>query len=228
MSDSDMLAYYAARAAEYEKVYEKPERQRDLARLQAVIPAFFENRRLLEVACGTGYWTRRIAPLVRSMVACDLTTETLAVAQANQPARPNVTFLVADAYDLGAVPGAFDSAFGGFWWSHVRLADLTRFLDGLHQRLEPGSLVVFVDNRYVEGSNWPVTQTDAEGNTYQRRRLENGTEHDVLKNFPIATELRAVIERSHGQDLSIVELEHYWCASYRTSGVVRTSRALPC
>jgi len=38
MSDADLLAYYAARAVEYEKVYEKPERERDLARLHAVIP----------------------------------------------------------------------------------------------------------------------------------------------------------------------------------------------
>lgn len=216
MTDADLLAYYAARADEYEKVYEKPERQRDLSRLHAVIPAYFENRRVLEVACGTGYWTRRIAPLVSSMVACDLTRETLAVAQANQPARPNVSFLVADAYDLAAVPGAFDSALAGFWWSHIRHADLGRFLDGLHQRLEPGSLVVFVDNCYVEGSNWPITHTDAEGNTYQRRRLENGAEHDVLKNSPTATQLRDVIERSGGRDLAILELEHYWCATYRT------------
>jgi SAM-dependent methyltransferase len=216
MTDSGLLAYYGARAAEYEKVYEKPERQRDLARLHTVIPAYFENRRVLEVACGTGYWTRRIAPFGSSMVACDLTTETLAVAQANQPARPNVSFIVADAYDLAAVPGAFDSAFGGFWWSHVRHADLSRFLDGLHQRLEPASLVVFVDNRYVEGSNWPITHTDAEGNTYQRRRLEDGTEHDVLKNFPTDAQLRNVIVRSGARDLAVLELEHYWCASYRT------------
>jgi demethylmenaquinone methyltransferase/2-methoxy-6-polyprenyl-1,4-benzoquinol methylase len=216
MADSDLLAYYAARAAEYEKVYEKPERQRDLARLHAVIPSYFENRRVLEVACGTGYWTRRIAPLVSSIVACDLTTETLAVAQANQPDHPNVSFIAADAYHLAAVPGAFDSAFAGFWWSHVRYADLGRFLAGLHQRLEPKSLVVFVDNRYVEGSNWPITHTDAEGNTFQRRRLENGAEHDVLKNFPTSAQVQDVIERSGGRDFAMLELEHYWCATYRT------------
>ena len=217
MSDSDLLAYYAARAAEYEKVYEKPERQRDLARLHTIIPAYFANRRVLEVACGTGYWTRRIAPLVTSLVACDLTKATLAVARANQPARTNVTFLVADAYALSDVRGDFDSAFAGFWWSNVPRADLTRFLDGLHRRLEPGSLVVFADNRYVEGSNWPITRTDANGDTYQRRHLESGAEHEVLKNFPTSAELRGVIERSHGWDVSILELEHYWCAAYRTA-----------
>jgi SAM-dependent methyltransferase len=216
MTDSDLLTYYAARAVEYEKVYEKPERQRDLVHLHAIIPAYFENRRVLEVACGTGYWTRRILPVVTSIVACDLTKETLAVARANHRAQPNLTFLVADAYDLAAVPGDFDAAFAGFWWSHVRRMDLTRFLDGLHRRLAPESLVVLADNRYVEGSNWPITRTDADGNTYQRRRLESGAEHEVLKNFPTSAELRGAIEGSRGRDVAILELEHYWCATYRT------------
>src|SRR5574339_168097 len=100
MSDPDLLVYYAARAAEYEKVYEKPERQVDLARLHDIVPKFFDGRRVLEIACGTGYWTRRIAPRVESLVACDLTPETLAIAQASQAPRPNVQLLIADAFEL--------------------------------------------------------------------------------------------------------------------------------
>lgn len=50
-----LLEYYRRRAAEYEKVYDKPERQADLRRLRAVVPAYFSQRRVLEVACGTGY-----------------------------------------------------------------------------------------------------------------------------------------------------------------------------
>src|SRR5262245_25100217 len=130
MSDPNLVVYYAARATEYEKVYERPERQADLSRLHEIIPAFFDERRLLEIACGTGYWTRRIAPRVASMVACDLAPETLDIARASQPPRENVEFLIADAYDLSRVPGEFDAGFAGFWWSHVRLHDLGWFLEG--------------------------------------------------------------------------------------------------
>ena len=214
MSDPDLLVYYAARAAEYEKVYEKPERQADLARLHDVVPKFFDGRRVLEIACGTGYWTRRIAPRVASLVACDLTPETLAIAQASQPARPNVEFRIADVFELDDVPGDFDAGFAGFWWSHVRHDELARFLEGFHRKLEPGSLVVCIDNNYVEGSNYPISRTDAEGNTYQRRSLEDGSEYEVLKNFPSESELREVIGRAGGVDVSILELRHYWCASY--------------
>ena len=51
---TDLLGYYAARAAEYEKVYDKPERRDDLERLHEIVPAYFDGRRVLEVACGTG------------------------------------------------------------------------------------------------------------------------------------------------------------------------------
>ena len=56
---TDLAAYYAARAAEYERVYAKPERQTDLSRLRAAVAEFARGRRVLEVACGTGYHVRR-------------------------------------------------------------------------------------------------------------------------------------------------------------------------
>ncbi|MDB5865909.1 MAG: hypothetical protein JWO70_3715, partial [Betaproteobacteria bacterium] len=50
-SDRQLSAYYAARAGEYERVYDKPERQADLARLRDLIPGYFVDRRVLEIAC---------------------------------------------------------------------------------------------------------------------------------------------------------------------------------
>ena len=73
---------------------------------------------------------------------------------------------------------------------------------------------MFVDNRYVEGSNWPITRRDAAGNTYQRRTLDNGDEHEVLKNFPSARELEMAIVDAGGAKVFVLELKHYWCATY--------------
>src|SRR5207302_8191007 len=75
--DEQLPGYYAARAAEYERIYEKPERQRDLARLRELIPAYFAGRDVLDVACGTGYWTQWIAPGARRVTAIDINVETL-------------------------------------------------------------------------------------------------------------------------------------------------------
>ena len=53
--------YYSKRAAEYEQIYDKPERQHELEWLRHRIPDALRDRTVLEVACGTGYWTQFIA-----------------------------------------------------------------------------------------------------------------------------------------------------------------------
>ena len=206
-----MELYYAQRAAEYEKIYAKPERQADLARMRSDIPALFEGRRVLEIACGTGYWTPLIAARAESVVALDYNEETLAIARTKPYPRANVRFVQGDAYALPEWRDRFSAAYAGFWWSHVPLSRLDAFLRALHRRLEPGALVAFMDNRYVEGSSTPLSRRDGEGNTYQTRRLDDGSTHEVLKNFPTPRELRERL----GAEARVTEYEYYWVASYR-------------
>jgi len=219
-ADQDILSYYNARANEYEKVYAKPERQDDLRQLHRIVPACLAGRRVLEVACGTGYWTRLIAAEAASVTGCDLADDVLAVARAQQPANTRAAFTRGDAFDLTGIAGEFDAAFVGFWWSHVLRVDLRRFLDGLHRRLLSGSRVLIVDNRYIPGSNWPITRTDADGNTYQRRVLESGAEYEVLKNFPSADEVRDAVASTGGESPVVHELGYYWYVIYSVPGVV--------
>lgn len=209
-----LTTYYAKRAAEYEKIFEKPERQTDLARMRIDIPALFAGERVLEIACGTGYWTPLIAAQAESVLALDYNEETLAIARTKKYPKRNVRFERADAYALPAWPDRFSACYAGFWWSHVPLGRLDPFLAGLHGRLQAGACVVFMDNRYVEGSSTPLSRTDAEGNTYQLRRLKDGSSHEVLKNFPSPADLRARLGR-RGREVQINEYEYYWVASYR-------------
>ena len=55
---ASMAAYYAQRAAYYERVYFKPERQPDLRLMEAWLAEQFVGQQVLEIACGTGWWTR--------------------------------------------------------------------------------------------------------------------------------------------------------------------------
>jgi demethylmenaquinone methyltransferase/2-methoxy-6-polyprenyl-1,4-benzoquinol methylase len=212
MPVDDLTGYYAQRAAEYERIYEKPERQADLALLREWLPTLLTGRDVLEVACGTGYWTALVAPAARSMVATDASPAVLDVARRKAYPEGRVQFLEADAFALDTVPGGpFTGALAAFWWSHVRHGDLARFLDGLEHRLALRARVVLLDNRYVEGSSTPLARTDADGNTYQRRRLDDGTEHEVLKNFPSDSDLRAVLT-PYATRLEIRQLGYYWVA----------------
>jgi len=209
-----MEAYYARRAREYEKIYDKPERQADLARLREDIPALFRGERVLEIACGTGYWTPLIAEAATSVLAVDFSDETLQVARAKPYPKGNVVFQQGDAYALPAWPERFSASYAGFWWSHVPLERLDAFLAGLHARLAPGARVAFMDNLYVDGSSTPLARRDAAGNTYQERRLADGSRHEVLKNFPAPGELEARLARA-GTDVKVTRYEYYWLATYR-------------
>ncbi|MDO9091687.1 MAG: class I SAM-dependent methyltransferase [Rubrivivax sp.] len=211
--ERDMAAYYAQRAAYYERVYFKPERQTDLRTMEAWLPTQFAGRRVLEVACGTGWWTPHGARDALSWLATDLNPETMGVARSKVlPAC--VQFATVDAYGFQQIEGqSFDGAFAGCWWSHVPLARLPGWLALLHARLLPGSRVVVLDNSFVQTSNLPITRQDDEGNTYQMRTLDDGSAHEVLKNFPSREQALAMLgPRAHSPQWTAYG--HYWVLSY--------------
>jgi demethylmenaquinone methyltransferase/2-methoxy-6-polyprenyl-1,4-benzoquinol methylase len=222
-----MVKYYAQRAPYYERVYHKPERQDDLRKLREMVVATFAGKRVLDVACGTGYWTEIISESAASIAGVDFNEEVLEVARAKPMPRGKVKFLQGDAYALPQFPEHFDAAMVGFWWSHVPKGKLPDFLIGLYRKLNPGATVMVFDNAFVQGSGTPlsrkdsdgnpVSHRDAEGNTYQERVLDDGTTHQIVKNFPTSQELRATVEGLGAADVRTTFLTYYWILSYRTS-----------
>jgi ubiquinone/menaquinone biosynthesis C-methylase UbiE len=207
-----LAAYYAQRAAEYERIYARPERQEDLAKLRARIGGLFAGRRVLELACGTGYWTDVIAESAGQVTALDVNEEVLEIARSKTNAG-KVAFLRGSAYEIPPQDRIHDALFAGFWWSHVPLEKLDGFLKEIPSKIKPGALIAFLDNRYVEGSSTPLSRKDEGGNTYQTRRLDDGSTHEVLKNFPAEGEL---IQRAarHGWGAHVDLLEHYWLLTW--------------
>src|SRR5215471_18282283 len=175
MSDARIRAYYAARAAEYDGVYRKPERQADLRAIERWLPSKCVAANVLEIACGTGYWTQFMAPVALRVTALDAAQEMLSIARGRVADR-NVEFRIGDAYDLPR-HADFDLAFAGFWFSHVPNARQREFVSGLNAALRPGARVVLLDNRYVEGSSTPIAERDDDGNAYQARTLRDGSTH---------------------------------------------------
>jgi len=207
-----MQDYYAARAGEYDRIYQKPERQADLRKIESWLQTTLAGNSVLEIACGTGYWTQFFAPRCSRVVALDSAPETLGIARTrNLPDK--VRFVVGDAYRIPIESDKFDAGFAGFWWSHIPLARIREFLQGFHAALRPGAKVVFLDNRFVGGSSTPISERDSEGNTYQARRLADGSIHRVLKNFPTRKELLEVIFPL-ADNVQYHEWEYYWAVEY--------------
>ena len=204
--------YYAQRAAEYDEIYRKPERQADLARLKELLPPLVAGKRVLEIAAGTGYWTLVLATTAASVTATDVNAETIAIAAQRDYGPAPVALRTADAYQLDSVPGEFDLVFCGFWWSHVPRADIQRFLTGVRARTGPGTTLVLTDNRFVAGSSTPISRTSPDGDSYQLRPLADGREYEVIKNFPGRDQLAADLTQAAGE-LTWNELDYFWLAT---------------
>ena len=97
--DQVMQTYYSERAAYYDRVYAIPERQADLRLLESRVVETFRSRNLLEIACGTGYWTRLISPVAKHLTATDISSEVIAIAAQRENCE-SVDFRVEDAFAM--------------------------------------------------------------------------------------------------------------------------------
>ncbi len=212
--NTNLISYYRDRANEYEKIYAKPERQGDLKSAATILQELFADKQVLEIACGTGYWTEKIAERASSMLATDINETVIEIAKQKDFSNKHVSFEIADIYHFPDHK-KFESLFGGFIWSHILLQDLDKFLSTVNSLVAPGGTVVFMDNHFVEGSNHPITKQDDQGNTYQTRKLEDNSTHLVLKNFPTEIFLRDTL-KDMADDFQFFNLEYYWIICYTT------------
>jgi len=79
--NTDQVIYYSERAPEYEEIYEKPERQDELAQISHYLTNNFRNKQVKEIACGTGYWTKYISETAYSITASDINDSALEIAK---------------------------------------------------------------------------------------------------------------------------------------------------
>ncbi len=201
--------YYHQRAKEYEQVYKKPERQEDLKKLHTYVQEQAVGKKIVEIACGTGYWTKTLAESGKTMHACDYNKAVLEIAKEKKYGTTPVTFQQIDVWKLQPPKTLYDLVFGGFIWSHILKERLPDFIKLLWKQVHKNGSLLMIDNRYVEGSSTPIARTDEMGNTYQMRRLANGDEFEVLKNFPEQKEVYGALKEM-GLTIEWIDLEYYW------------------
>jgi SAM-dependent methyltransferase len=204
--------FYDRRAPTFEQIYHRddPARQTELKEISEAMRTTLRDRRVLEVACGTGYWSRELTTAA-SIVGIDYSSAMLEEARLKNLA--HVTFIQGDAYSLSAIPGAFDGGLVNFWLSHIPRKRLDEFLSGFHARIGPDAPVFMADNTFVpalEREPSPRTGEDA----WWVRRLPDGSTHEILKNYFSEEDLRAILAR-HSRDLQIRRGTYYWWISYR-------------
>lgn len=208
--------YYSRRAGVYEEVYHRDDslRQAEITGLKQTLRTTFQDQDVLEVACGTGYWTSVVAEAANSITAVDAAEGMLREARTKSLPADRVRFVAGDAYDLPAVPGTFTAGFAGFWFSHVPKTRIAEFLNGFHRKLTSGAPVMFFDNVHVPEFGGELLASDGAGDTYKRRTLPDGSTCDVLKNYYSADELRQLFTPWSQGLPRVVIGRFYWVVSY--------------
>ncbi|WP_261841855.1 class I SAM-dependent DNA methyltransferase [Aliamphritea ceti] len=211
--EAELKEYYKTRAGEYEDIYAKPERQKDIQALSLFLKNNFIQKDVLEIACGTGFWTQKYCTDAASVLGIDYNQEVLQVARGKELQNCNVEFIVDDAFRLSKVTEKANACYAGFWLSHIKKSDVNAFLRMLHVNLEPGSLVIFADNLYVEGNSTPISSQDSDGNTYQVRTLKDGSQHEILKNFITEEEFHSMVSEV-SKTVHYRKMEYFWYGWY--------------
>jgi SAM-dependent methyltransferase len=208
-----MKEYYRRRASQYDRFYKLPERHHDLVQLRAWLVERVRGRTVLEIAAGTGHWTEAAATTANAITATDYNRETLSVAF-NRRLGPHVTLVTGDAYALPKFACRFEVGMAHLWWSHVERQRWREFLSHLASRLQPQATLLMIDQVYVEGLCSPITRRDAWGNQYTVRTLDDGTAHEIVKNFFSQQELQQSVA-DICEDVDVIWLCHFWALSAR-------------
>lgn len=220
--------YYKAQAPEYhEGTYGSEKVDADYRSLKAFYQDLFAGRAVLEIACGSGYWTDVISKTADSVLATDVVPELVEATTRRTASQSNVRCRVADAYTLDNVSERFTAAFGQYWWSHIPRKKYRSFLSVLHSKLAPGAVVAFTDDLDYY-AKWVARRTDEHGDVYEERTLRDGSRFETIKNFPQKGEIIALLEdEGVATDIQYVEHElppvefinpRLWTVSYRLRG----------
>jgi len=207
--------YYAHCAPSYDAVYAQEARQDDLETLQETVAELMQGHTVLELACGSGYWTQYIAIAADSVTAIDNCPEMLALAAGRDIDSDVVTFAQGDARTLADIPaGKYTACFAAGWWSHIGRAEQDKYLALLRSKLGKDALLVLLDSNQVDGVSVPIARTDADGNTYQIRTAADGERFEVMKNYPSDSWLRKRLSNA-AREVRVERLEYYWLATCR-------------
>ena len=205
--------YYSKRAKEYEQIYfrDDPVRQSELAKIKNLIRNSFRNKSVLEIACGTGYWTKTVAQTANDITAVDNSVEMIQLAEAKEI---KATFIIDDAFSLKNVGDIFNAGLANFWISHIHKSQINSFLDIFHKKLQTKSIIIMTDNVFNRDIGGELIKIHGDENTYKVRTLSDGTTYRILKNYYNEEELN-IIFKKYSSEIKINFGKCYWWIKYK-------------
>lgn len=206
---SDLLAeqarYYRERAAEYDEWFLREGRYDHGPELNArwfaeveEVRAWLRDRgplgEVLEMAAGTGIWTRALLEQAARVTCLDASPETLELNRRRLSGDGRAEYEVADLFNWNPTR-RWDAVFFGFWLSHVPGERFAEFWSLVARALAPGGHVLLVDSLADPTSTAADHRLESGGEA--TRRLNDGRTFRIVKRFLEPDVLEADLAR-HG------------------------------
>ncbi len=174
----EQIAYYGARAAEYDATAPPPTAD-GYFELAAALEGFAPDGRVLEVAGGTGQWTAALAKRAARLTVIDASAEMLALNKA-RIRRPDVVYVQADVFEWSPAE-RYDVVFFSAWLSHVPPQRFEDFWTLVRSCLDESGRVFLIDE-LPSAAAFEQTVADAPAPAV-RRRLTTGESYRAVKVF---------------------------------------------
>jgi SAM-dependent methyltransferase len=197
---SEQAAYYRARAHEYDEWWQRKGRydrgpeatarwRAEVAQVETELDRAALTGDVAELACGTGWWTQRLARTAHRLTCIDASPETIDInrQRLSSAGLPLPSYEIADLFEW--TPAAtFDAVFFSFWLSHVPADRFASFWSSVAAALRPGGRAFFIDSLPDQTSRANNHRMpDPEG--IQERRLNDGRSFRIVKLFREPAEL---------------------------------------
>jgi ubiquinone/menaquinone biosynthesis C-methylase UbiE len=219
-----MHRYYDARASEYEEAYllgtgtasmtDPDVFRREVSVLAGIVERFGRGR-LVDLACGTGYWLPFYAPRCSVVTLIDQASRMLDECRkkiAALDATERMTIVQGDVLEHSLGHRAYDSALVGFLLSHLTDAQEQLLFDRLRTMLDNEGRFLILD------SAWSLERARFNAKSErQRRRLNDGTTFDIYKRYIDRQDI-VEWETKYGVATTI---EHFGAAFLAVSGHVQ-------
>jgi len=191
----DQIAYYRARAPEYDAWWFRTGRfdrgagdnaawRADVALAEAAVDDMLAKAKpsnVLELACGTGLFTHRLAPRVDSVTAVDASPEVIAINRGRVGA-PNVRYVEADLFAFEP-PMRYECVFMSFWLSHVPATRFESFFGMVAEALAPGATAYVIDSAHEPTSTARDHPEPSRDSGVVLRKLDDGRAFRIVKVF---------------------------------------------
>ena len=214
------VEYYRARAPEYDEWFYREGRydrgaehtaqwHREAAQVRERLHSGGRCAHILELAPGTGIWTRELAQLGDRVTALDASPEMIDINRAKLAEHNlhNVDYQLCDLFSWQPQQQV-DMVFFGFWLSHVPADKLSPFLRAVHAALKPGGRLFIVDSLNPDSAN-TRTGTQTIAGDRQQRELKDGRQFEIVKIYYERAQLADTL-RQHGLPSQVLATDNFF------------------